>query len=340
MKYISVFVCLALIIVSICFLPPSAGNDVTVGMGDGINKELETPQDIQGLLKYISEENSAELYNQDSFGISVLNYNDGKTPTDVAAKKTTKKQTYKSVTIHENAYMTVSSKSSYGSSKTTVNRKLSIYITKDATYYHSIGQQSSTYSYSSSEVSNNSNSSSFASFDIEVFIDSNNSDAYVKFNRWNMTSTSETVIISTEILGRWVKFNGKSFDALYAVDNLNKDSLATIGEIINTAIDEDLFDTNNNTYSLSKKDIEKILGADGIKQGEFTVDLSTPARPLVKLLVSASESNKQSNVYANAYTKTEYIFENINNTVVEMDENADILVIDEDEVDDYIIVED
>ena len=355
MKYVSIFICVVLIIVSICLIPGSTSSDVTAGMGNGVNKELNHPEDIQALLSYISNENSETMDNNSTYGVSVLGYEDSEKSNDDNAKsKSTKKQIYRSVTIHENAYITSSSNSSayvesgtyYSSANSTMNRQLSIYMTEKSSYYHSIGQISSSSSYDAPAFENDKDkqSSAYASFDLEIFFDSKSGDVFIKFNKWNMVSTSQTVIISNEILGRWVKFDGNAFDALDLLDSMNRSSLSLIGNIITMAIDDDMFNENKNSYSISKKDFKEILETDDLKTGEFIVDMSNAERPIVKMTASVSTSNKDDNnsskYSANAYTKLEYVFENINNTIVEMDKNADILEIDEDDVEDYIIIED
>ena len=358
MKYLSIFACIALLIASIVFMPFDTGNEVTVGEGNGTNEKLNDPEDMQALLKYISDHNESDV-DSGHKDLARLSYDESQETYDGEENKNQNKsrsknktQDYESVTIHEQAYITSSYHLSthnenlgyiYSDSNSIFCRQLSVYMTESASYYHSVGQISSTSEYDAPGEDDDEHSYSYLSFDVEIFFNGDTSEILMKINKWSMVSELKTIIISDEILGRWVSFDNTVFDYMNMIDGANRDSLGEIEKIINIAIDKDMFDKNKGKYSLSKKEFKEILGADDLENGEFVVDMSNSECPVVSMKVSGSSKNKPNSNYAynaTSHTNVQYTFENINNTIVRMDKNADILEIDEDEVDSYIFVED
>ena len=340
MKYVSIIICLVLLVTAIVFIPKDLNSGIIAGSGNGKNEKLEEPEDVLELLACISETESVAR----------------------AANARSKRGDYESATIHESAYLTMSSSSSYyeehydyygnyyssyysSASSTTLSRELSIYMTEDASYYHSIGQITSSSSYDSPENDEDYDNQMYYNFDIEIYLNHDDDEMFIKFNRWDMFGTGEYLIISEEIKGKWVSFDSSLYGAVGFIDEANRSSLSTIGTIISMALSEDLFDENKDQYTLSKKDLKELYGTDNMYKGDFTLNLSDPERPTISFDIdvtneSDNDGNGTSQYYNKTVTNLEYVFENINNTVVEMSKSVDVIEIDEDDFEDYFIIED
>ncbi len=367
-KYISVFVCITLLITAVIFIP-NANNGIRIGRGNGDNEKLESPEDMQRLLLCIAQKGNTHMNSDNDYDVDVLsNYESGQNLEDISETsietKTSEtqsefntenkeyefppyvnKQEYKSVTIYESAFIGESSYLNYNGSSSSsdakLNRQLYICMTEDASYYHSIGEIFSSSSYYSTEENRHKKSSSNANFDIEAYIE--DGDVFLKFNSWSMITTEGTVIISDKIIGRWVIFD--DLDVFEMVEEMNRSSLGTVADVINSAIDKDLFSRNQNKYTMSNNDVKEIFRADNLKQGEIVVDMSNPESPTMRMLIDASSEDSSSGVNSNynssrssTYMDVNYVFKNINNTIVDMERSVDVLEIDEDEVEDYIFV--
>jgi len=340
MKYLSIFVCLALLITSIVFLPFETDSKITAGKGNGKNEKIEEPEDFLEFLTHFTGNDPIDMRNDK---ITFLSYADEDTTEE---NEKTNKHKYESVTMHESTHMANYSSSTYDnstySSSQTISRQLSIYMTQNASYYHTIGQIKASQTNDSIQGADG-NYQLYIDFDIEIYIDNEDDILYIKFNSWDMISSSETTIISNEILGKWVYLGSYSYELLDFVDDMNRDALKQFGSIIEDAIDDNLFDKNKGQYSLNKKGLKEALGFEDLDKGNFLVDMSDSESPIIDMHLgtsSKSDSSTDSKYSSSYYIDSKMVFENINNTIVEMDEDVDILEIDEDDIEDYFIVED
>ena len=323
-KYTSVFVCLCLLIVSVAFLPSmSYTMPITVGTGDGEGEKIENLADVERLIDRFSDSDFSALNNALDKGVFVLT-----TSSDIPSELSNKEQNYNSFSAFETAYMAVSYSNQTASYRQTIDRKLSIYVAENVTYYHSIGEVSS-YT-SGSALSGTSPEREYVIFDIEAFVDSTNDTSILKINQFDDVSKNR-VVFSSEALNRWI--SSDELDFLSDIDQMNKDAFNELAGVINTAIRKDLFDYVREEYILKDNDFFEAFGLDYNEEdlgqfGECTVNLSNAEEPVLSMEIGGTS----------IYMDVEYTFKDINNTIIKLPQKIDVLEIDEDNVERYIKV--
>lgn len=346
-KYVSLIVCVALLIAAIVFLPVNMHSGVTAGAGNGTNEKINDPEELLDLLDFIANSGSSDLSIKSTDPLTHSLSVDGSYGSVV--KGDNGWEEYDSVTIHENSVSVISSNYSYdgeySNQKYKLTRQLSIKITEEASYYSSVG-----YLTSVSTDSDDDGSSVALSFDMEFFIDHDSDETYMKVNNWTMIGNN-AISFSEKIIGKWVYFESGVDNIISSVDVLNRDMFDMLGKIIMKAIDDDSFEENgSDRYTISNDDIQAYLGianagSDDIDGNcEFSLDFSKADKPKVHMLINAGNSSSGSyGSYGSRYSsktsvvsQVEYTFEHINNTIVEMNRNEDIIEIDEDDMEDYI----
>lgn len=336
MKFVSIALCLIMLVVAIVFVPGNSQKIAMAGPGNGENEKIKSPESFSELMMFVARDDSYDLSNSQNSdngqGIMLLSYGS-------YTNKSDEKKEYDSVTIHEDARMLISS--SYASikesksQKYTLSRRMDVYLTEDATYYHSIGLLTSKYSYrySSDDAGSSSNEALYFDFDVEIYLDKVDGKNYFKINKWVMAG-SDTVKISDELIGKWFTTNAR-FNLFSQLDMFNRDSFEQLGEVVDYATgSDDLHETRNNMYTVPEDELLSILGvseSDIKTHGSFKLDLTDNEAPLVSMQLSYGTE------YVSCSTDVSYQFENINNTVIKMNDNVEIMELDDDELDDYIM---
>lgn len=317
-KYISVFVCLCLLIVSLFLLPEASDSSKHIaGAGENENEKIESVADVKQLLDAFSNFDSASLSNDAGDNVFLLsNTNDTLPPISKEEKK------YNSFSVCETAAMTSVTDYLLFSVTTTLDRTLSIYITPDATYYHSVGELSTI-----GKNLSDPNWRNHCSFDVEVYIDHTNGDSLMKVNRFDMIAKKK-VTFSEEAIGKWLSVIDMT--ALSVIDEINRNLFSQLSNVVDFALQEDLYDHSRAEYVLKDKAFWEALGAEIHSTfGECRIDLSDAEAPVFSLGY---------NIAAN-HLDVEYVFKNINNTVVHFPSNVEILEINDENAERYIIME-
>lgn len=384
MKYVSIYVCIALLIASVfCTWTNDLKSDVRAGKGDGVNEIVETPEDFHHLIQFVdgisirtaSAEQDVTVLSADKSYIGVswsddeddddsygdydydYDYDD-----DADDEEDRKETTYDSMTIHEEAYISASSSYNlsvninderqwtYTDADSTLNRSLTMYITKDERYYHSVGQFfSDTFNESDDgKKKTQEGKQCYLDFDVEIYVNQRKNQLLMKINKWSMLGGT-TVVVSDDLIGKWASLRGmeEAEDVLSMVDGVNEDAFRSLRNIIGEAIDDGEFHGSNKTYTLEKKN-EDSEGSDDVDDEEnmtLTLNLSDPERPMVSMYIGCDHSSDESGQFmsnktiSSTYTDVTYTFENINNTVIDMSDDIDVIKLTSKNISRYIYVE-
>ena len=311
MKYLSMCLCIVLLITSLIFSP--IDNAVKMGEGDGENKELSNVNEVVDFLMFMGGDESYSDLCLDDMNIARITLSTESMPfaaegmdeadTEPAFKRDV--TTYRSGTIHQYTYQTQTySVYKEGEGRkyysVTFDRNLSLYITDDASYYHSKGSYSRT----------NDDENMYFSFDMEFYFSDEN--VFVKFNEFDYMGDSKDIgfELLDEGYGVWLDFTDERWAAL---DVTNREDLSEIGQELSDTDEED-FDINGNIYTIEEFDDDS--------SSKFEINLNDAERPSISFV---SSDNSSSESYTNnSKIVFDFYFENIDNTVVEFDEDIDV----------------
>ena len=284
MKYVSMILCICLLVAAVVIMPEE-GTLIGVGRGDGEDDDIVTVRELGDFLAFVMGDEDGEMYELSHDNVTLLSSTEASETED---KKDRVKREYSSGSIHEDCYITYSydmnEPTTENQYKYTLVRTLSMYMTEDASYYHSKGTMSSVVG----------DESVCLVFDMEFYMDSE--DALVKFNTFDATGNIGFIVID-DAIGKW--FDMEDLDY---IDGLNRDVLGEIGYIMIEAKDDQFEEYKKNIFTV---DSELSNGA------QVMIDLSNSQNPIMDIQYSDNEDGM---VVANVM----YSFENINNTVVEL----------------------
>ncbi|MGM9643692.1 MAG: hypothetical protein ACI3X1_01255 [Eubacteriales bacterium] len=325
-KYIITIASAVLALAALFTFINSPAAAVTAGPGNGRDDEVEDFEDLYSLLDFFTgktNEDNKEIKNK--YDVSFLSFTDDESDSEAPLKKIkTKKHT--SVTYTEFSDMSMemthkrteyydsNSKPYYvitGKTKVQFRRSLTIYITEDASYYISKGNINS--SYTDNSDSDNSGKSSF-DFDMEIFFKED--IALIKFNTFIMSSNKQTTSIKDEYIGKWIKMSKDiGQELLSSIDQYNRETLSEIQEIIENEIlgsEESEFKEKDNIFTLKDNN----LGID------VTVDLSNITCPSIEFIMDEDSEDSEDH----SYLLDVMTFENIDNTVINMNTDSDDII--------------
>lgn len=362
MKNVSIYVCVALLIVSMILTwTTDLRSDIHAGKGSGINESIDSPEDFQDLLLWLSRNEipSADV----DRGVTVL-ANDksytGSSKDDGDEDQVHQTKDFDSMTVREEAYVSVKDYSYYNinngltergkseDTKAMMNRSMTLYITKDERYYHSVGQMLVD-AYAAewgSQGREEDGEQLYLDFDMEIYINYSQGKIYLKVNKWTALG-NKVVTFSDEMIGKWASISrlGDIVEDLNGADGLNEETFNMLLECIDTAIQEEDIRGNKDSYIVEKNEKDSNDGEEEEVDMKLSLNLADRERPVVSMYVD-QESSKENwtlgggDAYTNACAEVTYTFENINNTVIEMDDDVDVLELTLDNMDQYIYIED
>ncbi len=314
-KYITPIVCSVLLIISLLMGAPS-DTSIVSGKGNGTDSQVKTIDQFVDVLEFF---NNFKLESDDNSSAQVA----GGTYSAGSAEENLAK--YTSATFYNKSRASSSYSASYSgksySSNSKYTRELTIYLTKTAAYYKSVGiiMQNG----SSSTDGGTESYSNYVDFDLDIYITTKTS--YVKFNKFDITSsgdgaTSEN-FVTPEMLGKWfdaseiaeemLELNEENYEILYDMGLYFERNKLTH------------FTQTNGVYTLNKDYLQDVFSdifdtsfpEDG--RGSFSVNLSNSVKPSINFVMSTTaNSNSTYSVYSTAYSENNMVFSNINNTII------------------------
>ena len=220
--------------------------------------------------------------------------------------------------------------------RNSLERDLSIYVCDEIVYYRSVGKALSI-SETVDDDGDITDVRSFADFEIEFYIDSDEGDVFMKINYFYMLD-EEKVCFSNEIIGKWLDVDSPDFiRMMLLVNDQNLSSLSELTSAIQTAYFDGEIKNKVKTQSLKKKDFGDYY-KEAFEKFDVKIDISNSEKPVISLLAAAE--NDYGDKTVTREINAVYTFENIDNTEVSMGKNVDIFEIDEDDLEDYIWYED
>lgn len=336
-KIVFIAVCIVLVVVScIMFFDFDA---INVGEGNGTNARITSMRDMGEMLEAFSPQLNGYNFSAD---ISELSNDENDVEQHVGK--------YKSVTFSEesSAYVNLDfaikdnkSRTYDGSSTATYHRFMQVYITENATYYHSectVTTDGSMPEYIGDNIST-STSYSDITLNIDVFIAKDR--VLLRINKALIAVNGVNNYMFERVLGRWGDFTedvaeGKKIVSEFnSVNRMNFRILALMGECI-SGYNSDNFNNNGSSYSLKKGPFRSLasslLSIAGVPSylndkglsGEFEVDLGDDTNPIVDLTLENKYKLDKETAQNSNYTKLnfdyleydEFTFSAINNTVI------------------------
>lgn len=353
-------------------------SDVRAGKGDGVNETIESPDDFQSLISSLSggsiltastgdggvtvlsgdktyigfwddddDDDHDDDYDYDDDEDDDYDYDDDDDDDDDDDRR---EKTYNSMTIREEVYMSSSQyfHLSFDLGNTTcwrttdqdstLNRSMTLYITKNERYYHSVGQIFSD-AYAGSydgDKTESGGSQAYIDFDVEVYINYRKDKYLLRINKWVMLG-NETVVVSDDLIGKWASLHDAddASDVVGQIDGLNEEAFEALRTVLAEAIGQDSLHGSGGTYTLDKTEESEDAGKTDMK---LSLDLADPERPVVSMYVGYdyNEIDSGDTSQASTYMEVTYTFENINNTVIEIDDDIDVLKLTSKNINRYI----
>jgi len=337
-KFILLGVSLVLLIA--CLFVGS-GAKVSAGPGMGINHKVKDVEELADVLTFLlnedDDDSDSELLGSKKNGhnIVLLSKDGERTPIKQLSSKKSNK--YSSATVNIMSNLSTSSSSEYGSSSQSLDREMTMFITKKATLYQSKG---TTNNRSTRKISDDESTSSSTKmdFDIEILRTSGD-DVYVNFKNFSCVQSSDKSYYSLQIKykhsNEWIKMPYELVESLVDVDSQNRELLESFGEILDYLIDSGEIDKDDNYVSLNQADFKKMkdelesspIEAFALEKGEveFSYDLTASTSPYISYIMSYSEGSSRVNL------SEQFVIRNINNTVVSYDKNLASIKLDDPE---------
>lgn len=215
---------------------------------------------------------------------------------------------------------------------------MTLYITKNERYYHSVGQIFSD-AYAGSydgDKTESGGSQAYIDFDVEVYINYRKDKYLLRINKWVMLG-NETVVVSDDLIGKWASLHDAddASDVVGQIDGLNEEAFEALRTVLAEAIGQDSLHGSGGTYTLDKTEESEDAGKTDMK---LSLDLADPERPVVSMYVGYdyNEIDSGDTSQASTYMEVTYTFENINNTVIEIDDDIDVLKLTSKNINRYI----
>ncbi len=331
-RIVYIAICLVLVVVS-CIMFYDF-NSVKVGEGSGTNARISSMKDMGEMLEAFSPQLNGYNFSEE---ISELSEDEEDVEQSVGK--------YKSVTFSEesSAYVKMdynSNSTDNGFSIATYQRFMQVYITENATFYHSectatIDAETSTQKDNKTEVSK---SYSDISLNIDILIAKDR--VMLRINKAHMAVNGVNNYMFERVLGRWGDFTAdvsegrRIISEFNSLNSMNFRILSAMGNCI-SGYDGDSFNKKGSVYSLKKSPFKSFattllsivgspsyLNSDDLS-GKFEVDLGDDTNPVVYLSIENEyELDKVTSSQTGVTLKFDYLeydefeFSAINNTVI------------------------
>lgn len=321
-RSIAVGACFLLMLIT-AFFP--AKTSVYAGAGGGEDGTIGSVEELSVLLGNVFER-------MDSFGV------DGGNSAAVSAVSAVavESKEHESVTVQDTMQFSMQLTIGEGKSEVGLDRKMTAYFTKEASYYVVEGTASAkTVTPETREngklVHEEETERSYMTFKFRTWTD--REVCLLMFDRLTVISNSVMHTLPSSVTGKWIAFSLEEDEALYrdvtSVDSRNYKVLSLIGEVL---ADKSNFDHSNDIYTMTETkfrsfvtQLEKLdgvsssyAGTDSETKGRFVASLKNSRRPHITLDFSDtySDSIQQTSVSLDASSTEELTFSNIDNTVL------------------------
>lgn len=310
-KYISLIVCTVLLITALVMGSP-ADTGVSYGRGKGNDAKVTSVGQFVDVLEFFNNyEMASEQAQAENSGYASL---------------PVQKTQYTSATFYNKSRTTEEYHRYNGGSSYTMNssmdRELTIALTKTSAYYKSVGLVMSNRSVSDGDGSESA--TYIFDFDMDIYVTAGK--CYIKLSKFDMMAVEdgeeqEISPFKSNICGKWVDA-GEMAEYLLAINEENYAFLGRMGEYFDSYKAEN-FNISNGVYTIKENKLKEafaiIFGATMPEEmkGDFVLNLSNSVRPTVKLTQSYKYSEDDYSLSQTAYSENNIAFFNINNTVVE-----------------------
>ncbi len=287
-KYSNLIIAVVLIIATLTITTNLPLSVIRAGAGMEKNSEVDSLEEMYSVLnciinRTISDRTEPEKTLKNSSYLFVAD----------SEEKETNTPKHNSLTMVEDTVMYYQT----GLSASIFTRKLTVYMTEEASYYISKGNMQS--------------DDGYFNFDLHIYI---GEDAVMaKFDKFKIVNTASenTVIceIKSYMTGNWIELpKDEIYYILNKIESMNANALEMLGEYIKNEI---AFDEDSNVYKLER--------VNNSQTTDITVDLTDYENPYIKFVI-----DKEETVLENAaYISDTISFSNIDNTVVERNFGAD-----------------
>lgn len=323
-KIISLVVSLALLVTAI--VTTSSKNATAIaGPGGGKNEKIENVQEVITALSFFLNDGKESLEDasttvmlgsSDIGGLALalsddLNVNGHKSATITISTRMDSSSTYSAPSVRR-------------SQKATVNRTLTLYITENETYYESKGEFFTSYD------SGDDKSTTFCKFNMLIYVEEDTT--YACFKELLMVQPSQTVQIKAENIGRWMKLPPEAFEELIDVDESNRETFASIADLLNVLISTGEITPDDKAVSIDSSDWERIVDSYEKEMPptqfdkfdvDFDVDLSLATEPYLSIVATMDDKQEYNDQKATnkATEDIRITMRNIDNTIINFDED-------------------
>ncbi len=313
-KYISLIVCSVLLIFALVLGAP-AKEVVVAGRGSGSDSRVTTVEQFVDVLDFFSN------YEVQVPGVSAHSDASG------YAASQQDEQIYTSATFYNKSKATVNSTSSYEgmtqSMSSNYTREMSIYLTKTAALYHSVGVVLT----SGTVIAEGETESYSMMFDFDMYIYFNAEDCFVRFQKWDVTASGEDVssidFVKSDMIGKWYNA-GVLGGELLAINGENYELLGGIGDYFEE-YKLTKFNQSGKVYTLKDEHLYEVFSLIFGNQfpedvrGGFTLNLSNRVQPTMTIHQAYSNSDGENGYFSTitSYAENNIKFSNINNTMID-----------------------
>ena len=354
-----------ILMISCLVVGSSTNAPLPAGPGSEADYKVENVEDLADVLKFLLDNGTSDTSSIDSETgidhITLLSAGGEKYSVDLLSSKGSKK--YNSATI--NILSTAKSQSSstnpkytggVRSSSMSLDREMTMYITKDSTLYDSKGTANMAQTTEKTEYDNDldyervvtKQYSYTLDFDMQILKAKNT--AYVNFKKFMYTDNTESRQLKYSNANQWIKMPYEIVDALVSVDSQNRDILKSFGDILDYLLESGEIDEDDLYITLDEYDFSRLyeetndtpVSLAALEDGdlEFVYNLSSPATPYISYIMDyASEDSKEIkdfygnvtdriHVSSSASASEQFIIKNINNTVVSFDKDSVTVKVD------------
>ena len=302
-KYLLIAISVLLIVAAVYCLPESMNPDVVAGPGNGSNYKIKDVESFNEVLDYFVNGGNSSIASANDgvqpMAAEIIRASGHSSGTITEESSATISQTHKIVTDYD--YYTDSyTYETIGTTFTSFNRSLTVYMDGNNSYYISKGMLKTNYtSYRHSE--GDSDYSLKMVWDFKMLIEGNK--MYVKFDSFIYEMDGNAEVDISDIIGKWVQVPDESSFAMIAlVDEINRSTLESIQYIINNNLED--MNKSGDVYNFTTSMYSE-------KDTRVTLDLSNEETSTVKMVVSANEDGTSVDM------RDIITFSNIDNTVVE-----------------------
>lgn len=309
-KTLSTLVCALLIAVSV-FISVDT-EKVTFGAGNGVNKKIESVEEVSNLLQsFLEKDYGAKLTSNDD------------------KNDETSKEKYTSATIEFTTKAGVDANyniEGYGRivQHVTMDRKMTCYFTENSAYYKTEAFIKSSSGEGDKEVTQ------MIKLNGEVFFCD---VTYIRINEF-VTSSIDNMPDMSQTYGKWFELSREYTNQLMDVNKMNYAIMAMIGEYVE---DKDKFNKSGSVYNLKEQyfkelfgDMSSTLGANinAYKNGLFKLDLTEKTKPKISLYYKETNSNIMIAEYLDMKIS------NVNNTIAEFPK--DVTIYSQEDFENYV----